>query len=108
MTSERGPPGRNFRAIRGLTDKEGTMQATTMPAGETATRLCREHMQLRRRVEDLDGPLGALEATQSFLKSETVEGDPHGVLREFALVWCDEVTEKAAEASHKARVAEYL
>ena len=30
------------------------------------------------------------------------------MLREFALVWCDEVTEKAAEASHKARVAEYL
>ena len=76
------------------------MQATTMPAGETAMRLCRagskterpcwrpateadldeteptlcqEHMQLRRRVEDLDGLLGALEATQCFLKSETLE-----------------------------------
>jgi len=30
------------------------------------------------------------------------------MLREFALVWCDEVTERAAEASHKARVAEFL
>ena len=82
--------------------------ATQTDLRGTEPTLCTEHMELRRRAEDRDGLLNALEATQSFLKSEAVEGEPHGVLREFALVWCDEVTEKAAEASHKAHVAEFL
>jgi len=45
---------------------------------------------------------------RAFLKSEVVEHDPHGILRELAIGWYDTVTEDAAEAAHKMRVAEFL
>ena len=83
-------------------------RATERDLGETEPTLCAVHMQLRRRAETLDGWLHALEATRDFLKSEPVEEDPHGILHELAINWYDHVTEKAAEAAHKLRVAEFL
>jgi hypothetical protein len=62
----------------------------------------------RRSNENLDTYLHAMEATRAFLSRETVQTDPHGILRELALGFYDEVTEKAAEAAHGLRVAEFL
>jgi hypothetical protein len=42
------------------------------------------------------------------MKSEAVDEDSHGILHELAINWYDSVTEKAAEAAHKMRVAEFL
>lgn len=82
--------------------------ATEADLFETEPKYCSEHMEVRRRNEDLDARLHALEATRGFLKSDTVERDPHGYLRELAIGWHDSVTEEAAEASHKLQVAEFL
>jgi hypothetical protein len=82
--------------------------ATERDIGEPEPTLCSEHMRLRRRAEDMDSWLHALEATRAFMKSEAVEEDPHGALRDAALGWLDAVTERAAEAAHKLRVAEVL
>ena len=58
-------------------------------------------MEEIRRGENLDSRLHGLEAMRDFLKSEAVEHDPHGILRELALGWYDAVTEDAASAVHK-------
>jgi hypothetical protein len=50
--------------------------ATERDVGETEPTLCPEHMELRRRGEDLDARLHALEATRTFLKSDVVERGP--------------------------------
>jgi hypothetical protein len=82
--------------------------ATEADIGETEPTLCFLNMQLRRRDEDLDGWLHALEAMRDFMHSRAVDEDPHSILRELAIGWYDTVTEKAAEAAHKQRVAEFL
>jgi hypothetical protein len=45
---------------------------------------------------------------RDFMHSRAVDEDPHSILRELAIGWYDTVTEKAAEAAHKLRVAEFL
>ena len=82
--------------------------ATERDIGEDEPTLCPEHMEVRRRGEDLDARLVALDATRDFLNSEAVERDTHGVLRELALGWLESVTEAAATAAHKQRVAKFL
>jgi hypothetical protein len=82
--------------------------ATERDIGETAPTLCALHMELRRRAENLDAHLHALEGMRGFLKSEAVDEDPHGALRDLAIGWYDTVTEEAADAAHKLRVAEFL
>ena len=42
------------------------------------------------------------------MKSKAVENDDVGILRELAIAWHDTVTEQAADAAHKLRVAEFL
>jgi hypothetical protein len=56
----------------------------------------------------MDAWMHALEAMRAFMKSEPVGEDPHGILHELAIGWYDSVTESAAEAAHKLRVAEFL
>jgi hypothetical protein len=75
---------------------------------ETEPKYCPEHMEVIRRAENMDARLHALEATRDFFKTEAVEHDPHGILRDLAIGWYDSVTEEAAEAAHKMRVAEFL
>jgi hypothetical protein len=82
--------------------------ATERDVGEPEPTLCSLHMQVRRRAEDMDSWTHALEAMRGFVKSEAVEEDPHGALRDSALRWLDTVTESAAEAAHKLRVARLL
>jgi hypothetical protein len=65
-------------------------------------------MQLRRRAENMDGWLYALEAMRGFMHSKDVDEDPYSSLHELAIGWYDTVTEKAAEAAHRLRVAEFL
>ena len=65
-------------------------------------------MEEIRRAENMDARLHALGATRDFLKSDAVEYDPHGILRDLAIGWYDSVTEEVAEAAHKMRVAEFL
>jgi hypothetical protein len=90
------------------TDSPCWRLATEADIGETEPTLCPEHMQLRRRAEDMDGWLHALEAVRDFMHSKAAEEDPHSILRELAIGWYDTVTEEAAEAAHKLRVAEFL
>jgi len=75
---------------------------------ETDRMLCSEHMEVFRRDEDLDGKLHALEAVRAFLHSDTVERDPHDYLKGLALDLLETVTEAAATAAHRLRVAEVL
>jgi hypothetical protein len=82
--------------------------ATEADLFETEPKYCPEHMMVRRCGENLDARLHALEATRAFLKSEAVEHDPHSYLRELAIGWYDSVTEDAATAAHKRRLAEFL
>jgi hypothetical protein len=82
--------------------------ATEADIGEPEPTLCALHMQLRRRAENMDGWLHALEAVRDFMQSKAVDEDHDGILRELAIGWYDTVTEKAAEAAHKLRVAEFL
>jgi hypothetical protein len=82
--------------------------ATEADIGETEPTLCSEHMMVRRRDEGLDGWLYALQAMRDFINSEDVDEDPHSILRELAIGWYDTVAEKAADAAHKLRVAEFL
>ena len=82
--------------------------ATETDIGETEPTLCPEHMEVRRLGEDLDARLVALDATRDFLNSESVEHDATGVLRGLVLGWLDSVTEAAADAVHKQRVAKFL
>src|SRR5215210_5425901 len=90
------------------TDSPCWRPATEADIGETAPTLCPVHMQLRRRAEDMDGWLHALESMRGFMKSKAVDEDHDGILRELAIGWYDTVTEKAADAAHKLRVAEFL
>jgi hypothetical protein len=82
--------------------------ATETDPGETEPTLCTLHMELRHRSEDLDAWLHALEAMRDFMNSKAVDEDPHGTLHDLALGWLDTVTEAAADAAHKMRVAEFL
>jgi len=82
--------------------------ATEADIGETEPTLCSVHMQLRRRAEDMDGWLHALEAMREFMNSKAVGEDPYSILRELVIGWYDTVTGKAADAAHKLRVAEFL
>ena len=82
--------------------------ATERDIGETEPTLCTLHMELRHRAEDMDGWLHALEAMRGFRYSKAVDEDPHSILRELAIGWYDTVTETAADAAHKLRVAEFL
>jgi hypothetical protein len=90
------------------TDNPCWRPATEADVGETEPELCSLHMQLRHRAEDMDGWLHALEAMRDFMNSKAVEEDPYSLLRELAIGWYDAVTEAAAEAAHKMRVAEFL
>ena len=90
------------------TDSPCWRPATERDIGEIGSTLCALHMELRRRAENLDAHLHALEAMRGFLKSKAVDEDPHGALRDLALGWLDTVTEAAADATHKMRVAEFL
>jgi hypothetical protein len=65
-------------------------------------------MEVIRRAENLNARLRVLKATRAFLKSEAVEHDPHGILRDLALGWYDTVTAESAAAAHKMQVAEFL
>ena len=82
--------------------------ATERDIGETEPTLCSVHMELRHRADDAGGWLHALEAMRGFVNSKAVDEDPHGVLRDLALGWYASVTEAAADAAHKMRVAEFL
>ena len=101
-------PGAKTCRAGSMTERPCWRPATERDIGEPEPTLCPEHMRLRRRAEDADDWLHALEATRAFLKGDDVQGDPHGALRDRAIGWYDEVTEKAAEAAHKLRVAELL
>jgi len=90
------------------TDHPCWRSATEADIGETEPTLCSLHMELRHRAEDMDGWLHCLEAMRGFRYSKAVEEDPHSILRELAIGWYDTVTEKAADAAHKMRVAEFL
>jgi hypothetical protein len=90
------------------TDSPCWRPATEADIGETEPTLCSVHMQLRRRAENMDGWLHALEAVRDFMHSKAVEEGPYSILRELAIGWYDTVTEKAADAAHKMRVAEFL
>jgi hypothetical protein len=101
-------PGAKTCWAGSATERPCWRPATERDIGEPEPTLCSEHMQLRRRAEDMDAQLHALEAVRAFMKSEDVDKDPHGALRDVALGWLDAVTERAAEAAHKQRVAEIL
>ena len=90
------------------TDSPCWRPATEADIGEPEPTLCSVHMDLRRRAEDMDGWLHALESMRDFMHSKAVDEDHDGILRELAIGWYDAVTEKAAKAAHKLRVAEFL
>jgi hypothetical protein len=75
------------------TDRRCWRRATERDIGEREPTLCPEHMIVRRRGEDLDARLHALEATPDFLGSEAVEHDPHTLLRELAIGWLDAIND---------------
>jgi hypothetical protein len=82
--------------------------ATERDPGDSEPTLCSVHMELRDRMEDMDGWLYALGAMRDFMSSKAVDEDPDGFLRELAIGWFDTVTERAADAAHKLRVAAFL
>ena len=90
------------------TDSPCWRPATEADLGETEPQRCALHMQVHLRAEDMDDWMFALAGVRDFLKSEAVEQDPGSMLRTLALGWLDSVTEQAAEAAHKLRVAEFL
>ena len=107
-TIARGPTGARPCRAGSATEGPCWRPATERYLGEEEPTLCAEHMLVRNRAEAMDGYLHALEATRGFRRSSIVENDDIGVLSELAIGWYDEVTEKAAEAAHKLRVAEFL
>jgi hypothetical protein len=90
------------------TDSPCWRPAAEADLGESEPTLCSEHMELRRRAEDMDAWLHSVEAMRGFVESQAVREDPHGTIRELAYGWFDNVTEAAADAAHKLRVAELL
>jgi hypothetical protein len=77
-------------------------------AWEDETRLCAEHIAVRRLGEDMDAYYHALESIQAFLESEPVKQDPYRTLSELAIEWYDSVTRSASEAALKFKVAKFL
>jgi hypothetical protein len=94
--------------VASRTERPCWRPATEADLDVTEPTLCALDMQVRNRTESMDGNPHAIEAMQASIKSSDVEEDPFDVLHELALGWYEELTEKAAKAAHKLRVAEFL